>query len=255
MRTRIALVAFLLLFAFAALTTCQLQINRLSNALTVRVLVPANPAFKAGSMAGVVGKSKSIVNGSSLTVSIIQEGAASGTEQTITLSGQTSVDFSFPLSATGTYNVSAQMFDAVGDTLSEASTKFNVPTNYPVVLTMYSSLLLNAVVSDPNGEYVLSYDDGSTGFSPVVFSGYSTRPSTVPVTLTLTPVDPKATITVTDTDTETGTQYNDPGTGFVYTISGYSTYGAAIPGTITITVTGGDGSVQTYTIDLQNYVS
>jgi hypothetical protein len=242
MREQKTIGIFLLLSALMLLTTCQLQLNSSSgNKLTLRIVIPGGAP---GGGKSIGGGSRSLAGGASLTVTISQEGTAFSTQQTASLSGQTSVDFSFSLSSTGTYDVLAVMNDALGDILSQATTKFTVPAgNYPVVLTMYSSLLSNAVLTDSNFTTFMLVPP----FSQTTFNYTGSTPPTYPgaispFTLTLTTVDPKATITSVTVNSTVVVPPSAPGVYTGFTLN-YSS------NTIIIVVTAVDGSTtQTYTM-------
>ena len=226
---------FLSLSVLFMLTTCQLQFNKSSgNSVDLRVVVPGTASSGARSTAATNGKS--LTNGTSLAMTITPQPGTSGSSQTFSTSidGKTTVDFSFSLSS-GSYQVLAQMLDASGTiTLAQATTKLTVPAgNYPIVLTMYSSLLFSTV-----------FTNGDVGSAPLVFPTFSptTYSYTVDVSsdntyLTLTTVDPSATITVT----QRGAAIS-PISGSVYAIpEGYLT---------TVLVTASNGTASTYAITL-----
>jgi hypothetical protein len=236
MRERKAIGIFLLFSAFIVLTTCQLQFNKSTgNNVALKVVVPGGVSGGGKSAPG----SKSLTNGTSLTVTINQEGTTFSTQQTVSIDGKTSIDFSFSLSSSGVYDVLAVMQDASGSTLAQMTTKLTVPTgNYPVVLTMMSPNLLNAVVADSTSAiYPFSPPFGPTTYSGCV--AFLSSNSVLPYTLTLTTLDPQATIT---SMTENGIP--DPHNGSAYTL--------ALPNNVnpvTIVVTAQDGiTTQTYTM-------
>ncbi len=234
MRGRKGIAASLLLSALVLLNTCQMQFNKSSGNVALRVVIPAGMTGGGKSVPG----SKSLTNGTTLTVTISQEGTSFTTQQTVPINGGSSIDFSFSLSSTGTYDVSAVMEDASGDTLAQNTTKLTVPAgNYPVILTMFSNLLLSAVITDASGA-TLTFNPS---FSPTTTAYTIYYTQYYPWTLTLTTVDPNATITSV---TEYGTA--DSHSGNVYTLQ-YNGNGD----TATVLVTGEDGSTQTYTLNLQ----
>jgi hypothetical protein len=239
MRTWKAVAASLLFLFFVLLTTCQMQFNNSSgNNFALRIVLPGN-----GSSGGktLLAGARSLAGGDNLTVTITQEGTSFSAQQTASLTGQTSVDFSFNLSSTGTYDVLAVMKDASGNTLAQSTSKFTVPMgNYPVVLTMMSPNLLNAVVADSTG---VTYPF-SPSFDPTTYTGYFvslTSSPIAPYTLTLTTLDPGATIT-----TMTDNGISDSHIGSTYTLS--------LPiydNPVVIVVTGLDGTTRTYTMTIQ----
>jgi hypothetical protein len=241
-----------------ALTTCEMQLNKSGNALTLRfVLIHGNTGGGAQSASTVTSKAKVILPISqSLTVTI-SEGTAIEAQTTVAIaSGQPSVDVSFNSVAPGSYTVSAQAYDGPngsGNLLSHVSTQLNVtPGMNPVTLTMLSTLLANMVLTNSASP---PQSDPSLGFSPTIYS-YSFSswyPGTVPVLLTLTTADPTATLFVTEVDIDsddisTG-NYTDllPGSPSGSTCS----LGIAVlnkNNTVTIVVTAQDGTTQTYVI-------
>ncbi|MGA2480251.1 MAG: cadherin-like beta sandwich domain-containing protein, partial [Spirochaetia bacterium] len=135
--------------------------------------------------------------------------------------------------------------DAVGDILSQTTTKLTVPAgNYPVVLPMYSSLLSNAVftgtdnyLAPPTFAFVPTFSMTTFTYSGIVPEPNYQFP---PYALTLTTVDPQATITSV---TVNGTPVSPSGTTY------------ALPSllllstnTIIIVVTAADGGTHTYTM-------
>jgi len=243
MRERKAIGVLLLFSAFILLNTCQLQFNKSAgNNVALRVVVPGGASGGGKSVPG----SKSLAFGASLTVTITQEGTTFSTQQTVSLNGNTSIDFSFSLPSSGTYDVSALMEDASGDTLAQNTTKLTVPAgSYPVVLTLYSSLLLDAVLADSSGA---TYPF-SPLFSPTTYSGYGVyllSNAYLPYTLTLTTVDPNATITSVTEKDDYSNIFVDSHTGSRYTLT-LNTYN----NTVTILVTAQDGTTQTYTMLIQ----
>lgn len=135
MRERKVVGILLLFSAFIALTTCQLQFNKAGNALTLQILIPANASRGAENLAT---NAKSLAGGTSVTVKITtQAGATWANSGPIAINGKTSVDYTFLMPPSGTYQVSAQLLDGSGNVLSQASTTFTVPTQTnPVVLTI-----------------------------------------------------------------------------------------------------------------------
>ncbi len=246
MRERRAIGVLLLCSAFILLTTCQMQFNKSAgNNATLRVVVPGGAS---GGGKGAPG-SKSLAGGASLTVTI-KQGTTSIAQQSVPLSGGTSVDFSFSSLSSGTYDVLADMMDASGTiTLAQNTTKLTVPSgNFPVVLTLDSSLLSNAVISGSSS--APTYAFGPT-FNPTTFTYSSVSPalnqSFLPYTLTLTTVDPNATITSVTEPNANGDQIPDSHIGSVYTLALVIDFG-----TVTIVVTAADGTTtQTYTMAVQ----
>jgi hypothetical protein len=243
MRARKVIGVLLLFAALIVLNTCQLQFNKSSgNNVALRVVVPGGMTGGGKSVPG----SKSLTNGTTLTVTINQEGTSFSTQQTAPIGGNSSFDFSFSLSSSGTYDVSAIMEDASEDILASAKTKLTVPSgNYPVVLAMYSNFLLNVVFAD-------SYsppDTIATGFIPPPFTTTTIYPScdyyNPPLTLTLTTVDPQATVTSV-TESYNSIIVVDSHTGSTYTLTDISGYNDAV----TILVKGQDGTTQTYVLTL-----
>ena len=247
MRERRAIRILLLLSAFIMLTTCQLQFNKSTgNSLALRLVLPGNASGGGKSTPALGSGAKSLANGTSVTVTITEEGTTFSTQQKVSINGKTSIDFSFSLSSSGTYDVSALMQDASGNTLAQATSKLTVPTgNYPVVLTMFSSLLLNAVLADStSATYPFS-----PPFIPTTFSGYSAYLASnlvLPYTLTLTTLDPQATITSVTEKDDYSNIFVDSHTGSEYTLT-LNTYN----NTVTIIVTAQDGTTQTYTMLIQ----
>jgi hypothetical protein len=182
--------------------------------------------------------------GTNLTVTIIPPQGATQTLST-SINGKSSIDFSFSLSSSGSYQVTAEMLDGSGTLLSTVSTQLTVPSgNYPVVLIMPSNLL-SAVLTSFGSPWPLT-----PPFSPTIYS-YTSNPFYPPFTLTLTTVDPNATITSV---TESGFYPSGAPFTIVDTPTG-STYPLTLPGvpttTVTIVVTAADGTTtQTYTMTL-----
>jgi len=249
MRERKAIGIFLLFSAFILLTTCQLQFNKSAgNSLALRVIIPGSPSGGGKSTPALPSGAKSLVNGTSLTVTISPPQGATQTLST-SIDGKTSIDFSFSLSSSGTYQVTVDMLDGSENLLSTVSTKLTVPTgNYPVVLIMPSNLL-SAVLTDSNPT---TYP---FGFSPTTYT-YSGASAInlpciyYPLTLTLTTVDPNATITsVTEYWVDfvgSPTTVVDSHTGSTYTLTDTAGYDE----TVTIILTGQDGTTQTYTLSI-----
>jgi len=238
----------LLFVVSIALTTCQFQFNNAGNGITLRILVPGKLSNGAKTVAAATSP-RSLAHGDSVTVTITQQGATGGVQQTLPVGEKASLDFSFSLSSSGSYSVSAVMQDASGNILAQATTQFDVPTgNYPIVLPMYSNLLYDAVITDPTYGVEQLYDalGYPIAFSPMTYS-YSADLSnalTSPATLTLMTVDPNAIISVTENIS--GTNYVDSHMGSVYTLS----YNGTANSLVTIVVTGQNGAMQTYTVEL-----
>jgi len=233
---------FLLFSAFIVLTTCQLQFNKSSNALTLRIVVPAASAGSRSTP--VLGTNdKDLSGGTSVTVTITQ-GTTTIAQQTLPIGGNTSIDFSFVLPPPGLYQISAQLLDGSGNTLTQASTTFTVPTQTnPVVLTMPSNLFSAAITNYSGTTYQFT-----TSFDPTIYNYTSvTLDCTGPFSLALTTVDPSATITVIETDFD-----SSPVTllNAVLTPTSCQLQLNTTPATITIVVTAPDGTTQTYTMTL-----
>ncbi len=220
-------------------TTCQFQFNKLGSGITLRVVVPQNLSGGTRAAYASAAGARSLVGGASVTVTIspvngspVGAGPQAGTQtQTLPLNGESSLDFSFSLSS-GSYDASALMQDASGNNLIQMTTKFTVPTgNYPVVLTLFSNLLVSPVVAGPLG--TSSFDKPQ--FEPTTYDYSTLQYLGFPQTVTLTISDPKATITVT----QNGVPISPSGSD--YTIP------TSTPAVI-IVVTAADGSVSaTYT--------
>jgi hypothetical protein len=240
MGRRMATGAFLLVSAFVVLSTCQLQFNKSTgNSLALSVVVPGG--VSSGGKTIVAG-ARSLVNGASVTVTISQEGASFTTQQTVSLNGQASIDFSFSLTGNGVYDVLAVMQDSGGNTLAQSTTKLTVPAgDFPVVLTLTSPNLLNAVLADSLGNGI----SWTATFSPFTYSYNSFAFTTnLPLTLTLTTVDPGASISVTEID---GTNnYTDSPSGSMYTLH----YTGSLTDTVTVVVTAQNATTQTYAFQL-----
>jgi hypothetical protein len=236
------MIAVLLLFSgISLLTTCQFQFNKSAgNNVSLRIDVPQGGSSGAQTVAAAP---RSLAHGTTVSVTISQEGTAFTTQQTVSINGQTSIDLSFSLTSNGVYDVTAVMKDAGGSTFATGTTKLTVPAgNYPVVLSMHSNLLFSVAVTDNSGPLMVS-----PPFIPSVNSGYtffaiSYNP---PYTLLLDAVDPGAAITVKEFD---GTNtYVNSSSGPAYPLQHY------LPSTssqeVSIVVTAQDGSsTQTYTI-------
>jgi len=243
MRERRVIGIPLLFSALVLLTTCQMQFNKSNgNSLDLRIVVPAVSSSGGKSSPTLGTNGKDLAGGASLAVTVTPpQGAA----QTLSASigGKTSVDFSFTLSSSGSYQVMAQMMDGSGDLLSTMSTQLSVPTgNYPVVIALPSNLLNPSLFDDINEE-----NPGGTlvsfGFSPTVYS-YRINNAFPTYSLAPTTVDPIATITMT----ENGSPVL-PSDG-VYLINDFSETVTVI---IVVTTAGGPPPV-TYTIVL-NHIS
>src|SRR5208283_4789833 len=99
MRERRAIGVLLLFAALIVLNTCQLQFNKSNgNNVALRVVVPGGPSGGGKSAPG----SKSLAFGASLAVTI-KQGTTIISQQTVSLNGGTSVDFSFSMPSSGTY--------------------------------------------------------------------------------------------------------------------------------------------------------
>jgi hypothetical protein len=233
MRKRLVIGTLLMFSALILLTTCQFQFNKSpGNNVSLQIEVPKGVSSVGKTVAA---SARSLANGSSVVVTISQEGTAFTTQQTVAINGQSSIDVSFSLSATGTYDVTAMMKDAGGNTLAQGTTKLTVPAgNYPVVLSMHSSLLLEGTLIDSASSVTLS-------LSPFTFSYSTSYNPTWPFTLVLTTVDPQGTVSVTEFDGTT--TFVDSPTGSAYLLH----YNGG-QDTVTIVVRAQDGSTQTYTI-------
>ncbi len=217
-----------------ALTTCQLQFNRSAgNNVALRVIVPGSVSSGGKGALGA----KDLGGGAILTVLIT---ASNGSQETLStpINGKSSIDFSFSLSSTGTYQVSVNMLDGSGNLLSTVSTQLTVPTgNYPVVLAMPSNLL-SAVLTVFGGNGPVAFP---FGFSPTIYSYPSVSTRFPPLTLTLTTVDPNATIALTVNGSAVS-----PSLPGVYPLN--IPLNTPIP--IIAVVTGADGNLQSYAITL-----
>jgi hypothetical protein len=133
-------VIMMLIFFCASilLSTCQLQLNKASSSLTIKIVVPAGSGrSKSIPVLGTNGKDLS--GGTSVTATISQGSTTYATSPSVAINGNTSVDISFVLPPPGMYQLSAKLLDGSGNTISQASTTFTVPTQInPVVLTMVS---------------------------------------------------------------------------------------------------------------------
>jgi len=138
MRERKAIRILLLFSAFILLTTCQLQFNKSKgNSLALQILIPGNASGGARGTPTLARNAKDLSGGTSVMVTITKEGATSGVQQSTSINGRTSIDFTFTLSSPGSYQVSALMLGASGHSLSQATAQFTLPTgDYPVVVTM-----------------------------------------------------------------------------------------------------------------------
>jgi hypothetical protein len=232
-----------LLSALVLLGTCQLQFNNSAgNSVALQIVLPGNGS---GGGKAILSGARSLAGGTSLAVTMT--GATGSQQQSVSINGQASIDISFSVSS-GTYQVTAQMFDGSGTILSIASAPLTVPTgNYPFVLTMPSNLLSATLVTGATTFALLP-----AAFSPTTYLYSGTKPVPLfagPPTLTLTTVDPAATLTVTEA---IGT--------FNFTLlpagspSGSSCildFGPDVsPAVVTITVTGQNGPVETYTMTI-----
>ena len=140
----------LLSCALILLTTCQLQFNKNGNGLTLRLLIPQTAAGGTKGVPVLGTDGKSLTNATTVEVTISQ-GSATIAQQTVSIGGKTSVDVTFSLSTSGSYNLKAVMLDAGGDILAQATTNLAIPTGTPlVILPLNSSLLYNTVFSDSN---------------------------------------------------------------------------------------------------------
>ena len=140
---------FVLLFsALVGLTTCQLQFNRAGNSVALRVLIPGKLSGMTRGAFATASTPRSLAGGASLTVTIMQEGGSSSEQQMVSLNGQTSIDFSFTVSSSGSYQISALLQDVNAKILAQRTAQVELPANYPVVLPLYSSLLSDVIVTD-----------------------------------------------------------------------------------------------------------
>lgn len=229
-------------FVSILLTTCELQLNKASNSLTLRILIPGSASGGARNTATTATNARSLAGGASVQVTILtQAGAPWQSSESIPIGGKTSVDYTFVLPPPGTYQVSASLFDGSGNLLAHASTSFTVPTQTSaVVLTMVSNdaSLSNIVLSDSQG-ITYSY---APAFSPTTYSydnSAALLPNSTGDTLTLITTNPNATITSVFQGTNPLSR-----TGSAYTL----VFNGGEPETIMIVVTAQDGTTtQTYT--------
>jgi hypothetical protein len=163
MRQRNIVGIFLILGGLVLLTTCQMQFNKSNgDSLALQVV------------------NKSVVGGSSITVTISQ-GAANIAQQTLPISGKTSIDFAFSMPPTGTYTVAAVLLNSSGVTINQASSELKIPMgNYPVVLTF--PVLVTGITIVPG-----TPSDGSSVISGVWTPNSS--PSTLQLTAVVSPSD------------------------------------------------------------------
>ena len=208
MHERKAIGVFLLFSASIVLTTCQLQFNRSTgNNLALQVL-----------------NNKSLAGGASVMVTITQ-GATTIAQQTLPINGKTSVDFSFSLSSSGTYQVSAQLLDGSGNVLSQASTTVKIPMgNYPVVLTLASSskaITAFSIISPVTATGTI------TGTAIAVTVPFGTSVTAMVATFTTTGVSVSVSATGVQQSGTTANNFTNP---------------------VTYTVTATDGSTQNYTV-------
>src|SRR5271157_5992743 len=124
MRARKVIGVLLLFAALIVLNTCQMQFNKSSgNNVALKVVVPGGASGGGKNVSG----SKSLAGGASLAVTITPQGTTGGSQQTVStpINGNSKVDFSFSLSSSGSYQVTADMLDGSGDLLSTVSTLLN----------------------------------------------------------------------------------------------------------------------------------
>lgn len=240
MRERISIGAFLLFSALTVLNTCQVQFNKIGNGLTLRVLVPGSFSGGAKGTTGLAASPKSLVGGSSVTVTITEHGTTNSVVQTLYINEKANLDFSFSLSSSGLYDVAAQIDDAGGSPLSQLTTQLKVPAgNYPVVLTMPTTLY-DLLLNDGTGSPELS-----TTFVPTTYSYTAYSSCASPYAMTLTTLDPNATLEVIENPFDPSSILLPAGSP-----SG-STCSINNPGSleeIIIVVRAVDGSTLTYTV-------
>src|SRR5208282_3050577 len=162
MSKRKAIGVFLVFFVSILLTTCELQLNKASNSLTLRILIPGSASGGARNTPTTATNAKSLAGGASVQVTILTlAGAPWQSSESIPIGGKTSVDYTFVLPPPGTYQVSASLFDGSGNLLAQASTSFTVPTQTsPVVLTIVptSTILVSSIiVTSAGGVTSMSY--------------------------------------------------------------------------------------------------
>ena len=190
MRERKEIRFFLLFSAFIMLATCQLQLNKVGNALDLRVL--------PGRAAGSTGSAKSLAGGTGVTLTITTlAGAQWETSPVLAINGS-SVSYTFGLPPTGSYLASAELFGGSGNLISQASIPFTVPVGTsPVTLSVSSGqVVVSYFQSGPtypatsmsNGGNTYSLDNLGT---PTVFQVYNADSSNTlypfgssPVTIT-----------------------------------------------------------------------
>jgi hypothetical protein len=176
-------IATLLLFSsLVVLTTCELQLNKGGNGLTLRVQVPAILSRGAGSTPALATKGKSLSGGSTVTATIsTQAGATFASAGPVAINGNTSVDFSFSLPPAGMYQVSAQLLDGSGAILNAASAPLTVPATPAQSSSVVLSLVSSGQLSLINSATGLSVSQGSTidfsSSSPVPFQVTNNDPS------------------------------------------------------------------------------
>jgi hypothetical protein len=240
MSEREAAISVLLFSAFMVLTTCQLQFNKSTgSSLALQVVIPGTASSGTRGTPAVGANGKDIAGGASLAVTITPpQGAA----QTLSapINGKTSVDFSFNLFSSGTYQITAQMLDGSGNLLSTASTQANVPMgNYPVVLTMPSNLLTAVLTEVSDGFQYLP------PFNPTTYDYAFFNLNLGAYTLALTTVDSNATLAVT----VNGSAVSPTGSTYTFNLSNINT-----TYTVIIVVTAADGTTKaTYTITLRTH--
>ena len=191
-------IGFLPLFsAFVMLATCQLQLNKVGNALDLRVTMPGRTSAGTSSARSLAGGTGVI-----LTITTLA-GAQWETSNMLGINGN-SVSYTFNLPPSGSYLASAELFGGTGNLISQASTPFTVPVGTsPVTLSVSS------------GQVTLSYlDEGqSTNISNYSGEGYSQayfNDSSTPVVFQVTNADSSNTlypfgsspVTITDTYNE-----------------------------------------------------
>lgn len=192
-----ALLAFL---AVVALNTCEIQFNQ-SKGLVLRIIVPNTSSRGSRNILTRTTNARDIAgpSGSNVQVMILSSGATYATSGPIATAGKTSIDVSFVLPPSGSYQALAQLMDSSGNILSEAQTPFQVPSaTNPIALTLPSNLYSVAITDSNSVQYALT-----PPFAPIITTYSGTSPAQSAGTsfsLTLTTVDPSATFSVAQTD-------------------------------------------------------
>jgi hypothetical protein len=106
MRQRRVIGILLLVFTFILLITCQLQLNKSNNALTLRIVVPES-ASSGAKGATLATNGKSLAGGSNVTVTITQGSTTWASPPPVAINGNSSVDVSVVSPPAGTYQLSA----------------------------------------------------------------------------------------------------------------------------------------------------